>query len=61
MKEIMKILAKICRFIVLMGMLFFMFLNIYIFAIPFFEENSWKDIRQKTKQKLGKKGKMSGF
>ena len=47
MKEIVQVLAKIWGFIILIGALLFMLLNVYVFVVPCFQENVVKWQRKK--------------
>lgn len=54
MKKIAKVLAKIGRFITLIGVVFFVLLNVYVFVVPYFREKFLSVSRIKRRQQLEK-------
>lgn len=54
MKEVAKVLAKIWGFITLIGAVFFVLLNVYVFVVPYFREKFPSGSRIKRKQQLEK-------
>ncbi|MGN0130850.1 MAG: hypothetical protein ACI4AA_00230 [Lachnospiraceae bacterium] len=57
MKKIINVVFKICKFMIHIGVLLLLLVNIYILIIPLLENHPCPDMLQKVRRKLGKQGK----
>lgn len=57
MKKNINVVFKICKFMIHIGVLLLLLVNIYILIIPLLEEHPCPDMLQKVRRKLGKQGK----